>query len=252
VIWRAGDFFSPAAEFIEDHHNIPQSVKAAVIDAVASSFPEFAVAIIAVLMIGQAEVGIATVIGSALYNILIIPAAVGLVATTPVLVSKEVVWRDNLFYVMVVFLLLTLMLLFPVEWGVGVSLVLLFTYVGYVFLLHQHYKKHKAETQAAKAEGEEEKEEEEKKELGAEEEEIEVEISSEKEAWLWILGMMLVMGAASYVLVEASIVLGDLIGVHQVIVHCDRRGNLCPRPGPFRPQCQTRKLRRRHFECIWE
>ncbi|MDP7318236.1 MAG: sodium:calcium antiporter, partial [SAR324 cluster bacterium] len=37
VIWRAGDFFAPASSFIQKHHNLPQSIKAAVIDAVASS-----------------------------------------------------------------------------------------------------------------------------------------------------------------------------------------------------------------------
>ena len=102
VIWRAGDHFSPAAEFIEAHHNVPQSVKAAVIDAIASSFPEFAVAVIAVVVIGRFEVGVATVAGSALYNVLVIPAASGLVAATPLVLSREVIWRDSLFYLLVV------------------------------------------------------------------------------------------------------------------------------------------------------
>ena len=78
IIWRAGDFFSSAATYIQEKHEIPQSIKAAVIDAVASSFPEFCVAVIAVIMIGRAEVGIASIVGSALYNVLVIPAAAGL------------------------------------------------------------------------------------------------------------------------------------------------------------------------------
>ncbi len=44
IIWRAGDFFSSAATYIQNKHEIPQSIKAAVIDAIASSFPEFCVA----------------------------------------------------------------------------------------------------------------------------------------------------------------------------------------------------------------
>ena len=75
IIWRAGDFFSSAATYIQNKHEIPQSIKAAVIDAVASSFPEFCVAVIAVLLIGRAEVGISSIVGSALYNVLVIPAA---------------------------------------------------------------------------------------------------------------------------------------------------------------------------------
>jgi len=204
VIWRAGDYFSPAAIYIEDHYDIPQSVKAAVIDAIASSFPEFAVAIIAVINLGVAEVGIATIVGSALYNVLVIPAAVGLVATTPVLVSREVVWRDNLYYVFVVFLLLGIFLLFPNEWGLGVSIVFLVAYLGYILMLQHHYKTHKAQIQSQEVEEEEEEED--------------LHIDSKKEAWMWIFGMMLVMGAASHVLVTASIALGNLLGISAVIM----------------------------------
>jgi len=91
IIWKAGDFFSPAAAYVQEKHNIPQSIKAAVIDAIASSFPEFCVAIIAVILIGRAEVGISTIVGSALYNVLVIPAAAGLVAASPMVISREVV-----------------------------------------------------------------------------------------------------------------------------------------------------------------
>ena len=209
VIWRAGDFFGPAAEFIEEHHDIPQSVKAAVIDAIASSFPEFAVAIIAVFSLGQAEVGIATVIGSALYNIMVIPAAVGLVAVTPVFVSKEVVWRDNLYYLLVVVVLIGAALLYPTEWGLGVASVFLLVYVGYILLLHHHYKAHKKQLAS---QGDSESKEE------NDDDDDEFKITSEKSAWLWILGMMAIMGGASHVLVLASIKLGDMLGIHQVIM----------------------------------
>ena len=112
VIWRAGDFFEPAAEFIQVRRRLPESVKAAVIDAIASSFPEFCVAVIAVIIMGQAEVGISSIVGSALYNVLVIPAAAGLIASTPMKINHEVVWRDNLFYMGVVLLLMAA-LVFP-------------------------------------------------------------------------------------------------------------------------------------------
>ena len=125
IIWRAGDFFSSAATYIQEKHEIPQSIKAAVIDAIASSFPEFCVAVIAVLMIGRAEVGISSIVGSALYNVLVIPAAAGLVATSPMVISKEVVWRDNIFYFGVVLLLGAMLWQFPNEWSIGVALLFL-------------------------------------------------------------------------------------------------------------------------------
>ena len=214
AIWRAGDFFHPAATYIQERHQIPESVKAALIDAIASSFPEFCVAVIAVIILGRAEVGISSIVGSALYNVLIIPAAAGLVAKDPMKVNREVVWRDNLYYIGVVVLLLAA-LSFPqfsakVEnpqentqyWGVLVALIFIATYVVYVLLLHHAYKQYKIKNPLEKEDPD-----------NAEEEDGPVNISSETHAWLWIIGMMLVMGGASHLLVEASIKLGELAGI---------------------------------------
>lgn len=203
VIWRAGDHFAPAAEFIEDHHNLPQSVKAAVIDAIASSFPEFAVAVIAVMFLGQFDVGVATIAGSALYNVLVIPAAAGLVAATPLVVNKEVVWRDSLFYLFVV-VVLFLTISMTTEWSIGVAIIFFLIYVGYIVLLHRHYKSHQEETANQVAEEEDDAED--------------MHIETEKQAWVWIVAMMLLMGGASHVLVTASIDLGNLLGIDPVIM----------------------------------
>lgn len=209
AIWRAGDFFTPAAEYIQEKRNLPESIKAAVIDAIASSFPEFCVAVIAVILLGRAEVGISTIVGSALYNVLIIPAAAGLVAAGPMKIGKEVVWRDSLVYLFVVLLLLAMLFVYPDAWGFAVAAFFLLAYVGYIFWLNRDYRKHQALTANAKEAVEEESED---------EEEAEIEIRDEGHAWKWILGMMAVMGLASHVLVEASIHLGDLLGIDAVIM----------------------------------
>ena len=210
IIWRAGDFFSSAATYIQEKHEIPQSIKAAVIDAVASSFPEFCVAVIAVIMIGRAEVGISSIIGSALYNVLVIPAAAGLVAASPMIISREVVWRDNIFYFGVVLLLGAMLWQFPNEWGAGIALLFLLAYIGYVLLLHRDFKKSRnQESDEIKAEKVEEDEE--------DEEEL-LELTSEKKAWLWIMLMMFVMGGATHLLVESSLALGDMLGIDGVIM----------------------------------
>ena len=210
IIWRAGDFFSSAATYIQEKHEIPQSIKAAVIDAVASSFPEFCVAVIAVIMIGRAEVGISSIVGSALYNVLVIPAAAGLVATSPMIISREVVWRDNIFYFGVVLLLGAMLWQFPNEWGAGVALLFLLAYIGYVVLLHRDFKKSRnQERDEIKAE---------KVEEDKEDEEDLLELTSEKKAWLWIMLMMFVMGGASHLLVESSLALGDMLGIDGVIM----------------------------------
>lgn len=215
AIWRAGDFFQPAADYVQEKHKLPESIKAAVIDAVASSFPEFCVAVIAVILLGRAEVGISSIVGSALYNVLIIPAAAGLVAKGPMKIGKEVVWRDSLMYFGVVILLLVALLAFPNAWGFGVAALFISAYIGYIFWLNIDYRKHKRNL------AEEDNNESVPTETEAsveEEEESELEIRDEPHAWKWILGMMLVMGLASHILVEASIQLGDLLGIDAVIM----------------------------------
>jgi len=207
IIWRAGDFFSSAATYIQEKYEIPHSIKAAVIDAVASSFPEFCVAVIAVIMIGRAEVGISSIVGSALYNVLVIPAASGLVAASPMIISREVVWRDNIFYFGVVLLLGAMLWQFPNEWGAGVALLFLLAYIGYVVLLHRDFKKSRNQ----------ESDEIITKEVEEDEEDL-LELTSEKKAWLWIMLMMFVMGGASHLLVESSLALGDMLGIDGVIM----------------------------------
>ena len=215
AIWRAGDFFQPAADYVQEKHKLPESIKAAVIDAIASSFPEFCVAVIAVILLGRAEVGISSIVGSALYNVLIIPAAAGLVAKGPMKIGKEVVWRDSLMYFGVVILLLVALFAFPNAWGFGVAALFISAYIGYVFWLNLDYRKHKRNLAE---EDSEENSSAENEDTDEEEEESELEIRDEPHAWTWILGMMLVMGLASHILVEASIQLGDLLGIDAVIM----------------------------------
>ena len=221
IIWRAGDFFSIAANYVQEKHNIPQSIKAAVIDAIASSFPEFCVAIIAVLMIGRAEVGIASVVGSALYNVLVIPAAAGLVAATPMVISREVVWRDNIFYLGVTILLCAMLWIYPNEWGAGVACLFLLAYLTYIFILQRDFKKSsKLEKESLQAEANKvEIIKSEPEILNPETEEIEeIELTSEKKAWAWIIGLMIIMGGASHILVESSLSLGNMLGIDGVIM----------------------------------
>ena len=221
IIWRAGDFFSLAANYVQEKHDIPQSIKAAVIDAIASSFPEFCVAVIAVLIIGRAEVGIASVVGSALYNVLVIPAAAGLVAASPMVISKEVVWRDNIFYLAVTILLCAMLWLYPNEWGAGVASLFILAYICYIFILQRDFKKStKLKNDSIKVEAI--KAETIKKEpefLNPKDEEVDqIDLSSEKKAWFWIIGLMIIMGGASHILVEASLELGNMLGIDGVIM----------------------------------
>ncbi len=160
-------------------------------------------------MLGRAEVGIASIVGSALYNVLVIPAAAGLVAASPMVISKEVVWRDNLYYLGVTLLLGAMLWLFPNEWGAGVAVIFLLAYLGYVFLLQRDFKKSKNQNaDSHKPDILEDKTE----------DDDELELKSEKKAWIWLVSMMILMGAATHVLVESSLALGDMLGIDGVLM----------------------------------
>ncbi len=128
------------------------------------------------------------------------------------IVSREVVWRDNTFYFAVVLLLFAMLWFFPSEWGAGVALIFLAAYLGYILLLQLATRRHRA-----------------KNDCGAvakptrtapetEQEEVEVKITSVKEAWAWIIGMMALMGLGSHMLVESSISFGEMTGIDAVIM----------------------------------
>ncbi|GIT71459.1 MAG: hypothetical protein Ct9H300mP28_12730 [Pseudomonadota bacterium] len=152
------------------------------------------------------------------------------------IISREVVWRDNIYYFGVVLLLGAMLWQFPNEWGAGVALLFLLAYIGYVVLLHRDFKKSRNQKRdEIKAEKVEEDEE---------DEEDLLELTSEKKAWLWIMLMMFVMGGASHLLVESSLALGDMLGIDGVImgfVVIESR-NLYPGYRSFRYQCEKRTI----------
>jgi cation:H+ antiporter len=100
AIWWCSEQLSHGTDAIGDIYRISPDVRGATLDAVASSFPEFCTVIFA-LIAGHFEAGVGTIAGSALFNILVIPALASL-AVGGLVVHASVVKRDGLFYVLVV------------------------------------------------------------------------------------------------------------------------------------------------------
>ncbi|MFT5130450.1 MAG: Ca2+/Na+ antiporter, partial [Rhodothermales bacterium] len=121
VIWQACDPFAEAAQWIGTTWRLPGSVRGATLDAVASSMPElFSGIFFVVVALRSATTGdadslaaagaegygstIATCAGSAIYNMILIPAVVALVVSFKrpdkpyVEVEKEVVLRDGMWF----------------------------------------------------------------------------------------------------------------------------------------------------------
>jgi len=142
VIYFAGERFAESSSKIGDYFNLPRDVKGATFDAVSSSLPELLVARYSVIIFKQFEVGIGTIAGSALFNLLVIPGLCVLVAPVAFKVSKKVISRDALFYMIAVFTLVVLLLYFQ-TWGLVIALFLLGLYFVYLNEIIRHTKAHK-------------------------------------------------------------------------------------------------------------
>src|SRR5690554_2806155 len=74
------DYFVESLDIISRKLKLPEDVAGATLMAVGSSAPEFATALIAVLGTGTEDIGAGTIVGSAIFNILVIVGASALVS----------------------------------------------------------------------------------------------------------------------------------------------------------------------------
>jgi K+-dependent Na+/Ca+ exchanger-like protein len=91
------EFFVPALDVIADKWKLPSDVAGATLMAMGSSAPELAIAFIAVFRgVGHTDVGAGTIVGSAIFNILVITGAAAVFKTSKL--RWQPVARDLCFY----------------------------------------------------------------------------------------------------------------------------------------------------------
>lgn len=98
------EYFVSSLDIIAKKWKLSEDVAGATLMAVGSSAPEFFTALIAVMKVGSEQVGAGTIVGSAIFNILVIVGASAVVATS--FLSWKPVIRDMLFYVAAILILL--------------------------------------------------------------------------------------------------------------------------------------------------
>jgi K+-dependent Na+/Ca+ exchanger-like protein len=99
------NFFVPALDVIADTWKLPSDVAGATLMAIGSSAPELCIAFIAVFRgATHSEIGAGTIVGSAIFNILVIIGASAIFKTAKL--RWEPVMRDLSFYVVSIMLLL--------------------------------------------------------------------------------------------------------------------------------------------------
>ncbi len=145
AIWIGSGWLEEASAKLSIHYSLPPVVQGGIIAAAGSSFPELASVIFAALA-GSFELGVGAIIGSAIFNVLVIPALAVLVADRPIETTRTVVHKETLFYMLaVVLLFLTFalaLIYYPADSMVGeltrpLVALPLFGYVLYLFLQWQ-------------------------------------------------------------------------------------------------------------------
>lgn len=196
VIYFAGEKFAESSSKIGDYFRLPRDVKGATFDAVSSSMPELMVALFAVIFFKQFEVGIGTIAGSALFNLLVIPGICVFAAPIAFKVSKKVVTRDALFYLIAVFALIVLLIYYKI-WGLGIAIILILIYLFYVRTISLHTKEHKQKNTKNKKQPEK------------------IKLSKE---FIIFFTMMGIMGVFTFLLTKSSINLANILSISPIII----------------------------------
>lgn len=135
VIWRASDGFEVAASYLGQH--LSEGVKGATINAIASSMPELLTTFFFLFYLGDENGfsgGIGTTAGSAIFNGMIIPAAVIFVVVFSgvaknIVVMRKVLLRDGIALILAEIILITMISGDTLHWVHG--LILMGVYVIY-------------------------------------------------------------------------------------------------------------------------
>jgi cation:H+ antiporter len=154
VIWKGSEHFARAAERLSKHYGLPIAVHGAIIVAVGSSFPEISSIVISTVVHGEFSLGVGAIVGSAIFNLLVIPALSAL-SSEKLGATRSLVHKDAQFYIISVLVLFIVFALGAtyVPGGTNsaailtptLALIPLATYGVYIFLHQQDASDHVAD-----------------------------------------------------------------------------------------------------------
>lgn len=98
ICWIGSGMLEESSRRLANYYRLPAVVQGAVITAIGSSFPELSSTVLATLLHGTFDLGVASVVGSALFNILVIPGVSGLVGGR-MESGRLLVFKDVQFYI---------------------------------------------------------------------------------------------------------------------------------------------------------
>lgn len=117
LLWFSCSRLEESTHRLSQHYGIPDAVKGSVLLAISSSMPELMTALLAPLAHHDFELGLAAIIGSAIYNILVIPAFSVYARGGPLEASRDLVYREAQFYLVAVSVLMLILSLTVIYFG---------------------------------------------------------------------------------------------------------------------------------------
>lgn len=154
VIWKGSERFERSAERLSKHYGLPIAVHGAIVVAVGSSFPEISSIVISTVFHDEFSLGVGAIVGSAIFNLLVIPALSAL-SSENLEATRDIIHKDAQFYVISVLVLFITFALGAtyVPGGTNSAAILtptlvllpLATYGIYVFLHQQDASEHVAD-----------------------------------------------------------------------------------------------------------
>ncbi|XP_029525307.1 sodium/potassium/calcium exchanger 3 isoform X1 [Oncorhynchus nerka] len=126
------DYFVPSLEKICERLHLSEDVAGATFMAAGSSAPELFTSVIGVF-ITKGDVGVGTIVGSAVFNILCIIGVCGIFAGQAVHLSRWSLLRDSVYYTLSIAALIVFIYDEKVSWWESLTLVLM--YFGYILIM---------------------------------------------------------------------------------------------------------------------
>ncbi|XP_055959254.1 sodium/potassium/calcium exchanger 3 [Patella vulgata] len=142
------DYFVPSCEHICTGLKLQEDVAGATFMAAGSSTPEFFTSVVGVF-IAQSDVGVGTIVGSAVFNILFIIAICGLFAGMAVQLTWWPLFRDLVFYLLSVLALILVIYDGEVHWYEALIMVIM--YIVYIIVMYFNPRLEKRAISAIKA-----------------------------------------------------------------------------------------------------
>jgi Ca2+/Na+ antiporter len=101
LIWLGSGWLESSAEQLSAHYGLPAVIQGSVVVAVGSSSPELA-SVVFTALAGAFDMGVGAVVGSAIFNILVIPALAGIATEDSIDSSRTIVYKEAQFYMIAV------------------------------------------------------------------------------------------------------------------------------------------------------